>query len=127
MLTVQREAQGVKSMYPPQHIVRFRTGWIHAFDTPDACVYTFVYMIAVTKISSWGNSFGVRLPRSVLVAADIHNESELDVRTQDGSIILTPRKSKKKDLKQLLKNVRPASDPDTQAWVTMKPAGKEVW
>jgi antitoxin MazE len=84
-------------------------------------------MATSTKVSSWGNSLGVRLPRGMLVAADIQNNTELDVRLEKGSLILTPKKGKKKTLPQLLKNVRPATDSDMQAWSQMKPVGKEVW
>jgi len=84
-------------------------------------------MIATTKVSAWGNSLGVRLPRSILLAADVKNNATLDIRLENGSLILTPQKSKKKTLQQLLKNVRPISDPEIQAWTKMKPMGKEAW
>lgn len=84
-------------------------------------------MIATTKVSAWGNSLGVRLPRNMLLAADVKNNATLDVRLENGSLILTPRKSKKKTLQQLLRNVRPTSDPEIQAWIGMKPLGREIW
>ncbi|HEY4517194.1 MAG TPA: AbrB/MazE/SpoVT family DNA-binding domain-containing protein [Candidatus Paceibacterota bacterium] len=84
-------------------------------------------MVATIKVSAWGNSLGVRLPRNMLLAADVKNNAMLDVRLENGSLILTPRKCKKKTLQQLLKNVRPVSDPEIQAWTKMRPVGKEVW
>jgi len=84
-------------------------------------------MSTVTKVCAWGNSFGVRLPRSILIAADVADNTMLDIRVEDGTLVLTPRKSKKKTLNQLLKNIRPLSDPDLQTWITMKPVGKEIW
>ncbi|MDO8552524.1 MAG: AbrB/MazE/SpoVT family DNA-binding domain-containing protein [bacterium] len=84
-------------------------------------------MTTTTKVSAWGNSFGVRLPRRILEAADVKDNETLDVRMENGSIMLSPRKSKKKTLKQLLSNVRPISDPEIQAWINMKPVGKEAW
>jgi len=84
-------------------------------------------MATITKVSAWGNSFGVRLPRSILTEADVKDNTTLDVRVENGSLILTPLKTKKKTLNQLLKNVRPLSDPDIQAWVHMKSVGKEIW
>lgn len=84
-------------------------------------------MSTVTKVSAWGNSFGVRLPRSVLNTADVADNAMLDVRVENGSLVLTPLKTKKKTLNQLLKNVRPLSDPDIKAWANMKPVGKEIW
>ena len=84
-------------------------------------------MTTVTKVSAWGNSFGVRLPRSILTKADVKDNTPLDIRVENGSLILTPLKTKKKTLNQLLKNVRPLSDPDIQAWISMKPVGKEIW
>ncbi|MDP3965317.1 MAG: AbrB/MazE/SpoVT family DNA-binding domain-containing protein [bacterium] len=82
---------------------------------------------AKVKVSAWGNSFGVRLPRKILLLADVKGDTELDVRVEKGALILTPQKSKRKTLKQLLKNVRPVSDPEIRAWINMKPVGKEIW
>lgn len=84
-------------------------------------------MVTTTKVSAWGNSFGVRLPRRILDAANVKDNATLDVRMENGSIMLSPRKSKKKTLKQLLSNIRPISDPEIHAWMNMKPVGKEVW
>lgn len=84
-------------------------------------------MTTITKVSAWGNSFGVRLPRSILTEADVKDNTTLDIRVENGSLILTPLKTKKNTLKQLLKNVRPINDPDIQAWINMKPVGKEIW
>jgi len=84
-------------------------------------------MVATTKVSTWGNSLGVRLPRSLLLAADVKNNTTLEVRLEKGSLILTPQKNAKKTLRQLLKNVRPLSDPEIQAWTKMKPVGREIW
>jgi len=83
--------------------------------------------ITKVKVSAWGNSFGVRLPRKIMLLADVKDNTELDVRVEKGSLILTPQKSERRTLKQLLKNVRPVSDPEIQAWIKMKPVGKEIW
>lgn len=45
-----------------------------------------------TKISKWGNSLGLRLPKSILNELDLTVDTKLNVTQSDGKIILTPLK-----------------------------------
>jgi len=57
--------------------------------------YTFVKGVNMTAICKWGNSFGLRLPKSVMQEAGLKSGSEVGVRLlDDGSILITPRKGK---------------------------------
>lgn len=57
--------------------------------------YTFVKGVNMTAICKWGNSFGLRLPKSVMQEAGLKSGSEVGVRLlDDGSILVTPRKGK---------------------------------
>jgi antitoxin MazE len=42
------------------------------------------------KIKKWGNSFAIRIPRSIVDDARLENESEVDVSFANGKIVLDP-------------------------------------
>ena len=42
------------------------------------------------KIKKWGNSFAIRIPRSIVDDARLENESEVDVSVANGRILLVP-------------------------------------
>jgi antitoxin MazE len=46
----------------------------------------------------WGNSASVRIPSSVLSAAKLHVDSQVDVREEDGRIIVEPVRDRVDDL-----------------------------
>ena len=56
------------------------------------------------KISKWGNSIALRLPKSVISDLKIHDGSILIVVVKENKLIAEPIK-KKYSLKELLKNV----------------------
>ncbi|MCU7816392.1 MAG: AbrB/MazE/SpoVT family DNA-binding domain-containing protein [Candidatus Thiodiazotropha sp. (ex Rostrolucina anterorostrata)] len=45
-------------------------------------------MVAQGKIQKWGNSSAIRLPAKVLAAAGIDNDSEVDIQTGDGRVVI---------------------------------------
>jgi len=60
------------------------------------------------SVQKWGNGTGVRIPKKVLVAAKIQLNQELNINLKNGSIVLTPVKTKPKvTLDDLLKGVTP--------------------
>ena len=48
------------------------------------------YMAATTQIAKWGNSLGVRLPKSVALEADIEAGDAVDVSVENGAIVIRP-------------------------------------
>jgi antitoxin MazE len=48
------------------------------------------YMAATTQIAKWGNSLGVRLPKSVALEADIDAGDAVDVSVENGAIVIRP-------------------------------------
>ena len=85
-----------------------------------------------TTIVKWGNSQGIRLPKTLLESVDLTNNDIVDVTTENGNIII--RKSEKKrvriPLSERLKDWdgKPyeLTDEDRE-WLDMKPVGEEVW
>jgi antitoxin MazE len=79
----------------------------------------------VTTIKKWGNSLGLRIPKSFAAEADIEEGSEVDISVREGELVVTPRRKPHYELSDLLakvskKNVHGEID-------TGKPVGREVW
>jgi antitoxin MazE len=59
-------------------------------------VYTHVYtFVMTTKIKKWGNSYGIRLPKSLLDKLKITEDTEIDLVSKGKTIELKPKKEKK--------------------------------
>jgi len=41
-----------------------------------------------SKIQKWGNSSAIRLPTKVLAAAGFDNDSEVDIKVDDGRVVI---------------------------------------
>lgn len=78
------------------------------------------------SVQKWGNGTGVRIPKKVLVAAKIKLNQELNINLKNGSIILTPVKTKPKvTLDDLLRGVTPENVHKEVDWGA--PVGREIW
>lgn len=62
----------------------------------------------MTRVSAWGNSHGVRLPRDVLEAAGIATDAEVAITAEGGRILITPVR-RKPTLHELLSKMKPGS------------------
>lgn len=58
-------------------------------------------------VKKWGNSAAVRIPAHVLDASHLALETPVDVRAEDGRIIIEPIRSQKYDLEKLLAAITP--------------------
>ena len=56
-------------------------------------------------VKKWGNSAAVRIPSGILQAAQIGLDEAVDVREQDGEIVITPIRTEKVDLEKLLQAI----------------------
>jgi len=77
-----------------------------------------------TKIQRWGNSQAIRIPKSILTIANMHENDEVDIKVQSGNIIITPAK-KHKTLKDRLKGYE--GDFECTELKTGDSVGKEVF
>jgi antitoxin MazE len=48
-----------------------------------------------TKIQKWGNSLGVRLPKTVIDQLRLREGSEVDIRERDAQIMIAPKMHRK--------------------------------
>lgn len=76
-------------------------------------------------VRKWGNSAAVRIPASVLQAAALALDEDVDVREEAGRIVIEPVRRKSYDLSQLLRGV--TSKNLHQAVEFGAAAGKEIW
>jgi antitoxin MazE len=78
-----------------------------------------------TKIQRWGNSLGLRIPRSLAEEAGVGVGSEVDLSIQDGDLIVKPARRKTYRLKDLVRKITARNlhgEVDTG-----RPAGRESW
>lgn len=77
------------------------------------------------KIRKWGNSLGVRIPKALAQEVALETDSEVDLSTRDGVIIISPTRRKALSLRQLLSGVTEANLHGEVLFG--EPEGKEAW
>lgn len=77
----------------------------------------------MSRITAWGNSHGVRIPREVLAQADIAPESEVTITAEAGRIVIELAR-RKPTLTELLAQIRPGDRFDEVDYGP--PRGREV-
>lgn len=75
------------------------------------------------KIQKWGNSLGIRIPKSIIEKANLNENSEVEIENKDGAIIIFPRK-KKLSLDKLLSEI---TKDNLHNEIDDEIEGNEVW
>lgn len=75
------------------------------------------------KLQRWGNSLGVRIPKSIIEKVQLEENDELIIEQQDGKIVIFPAK-KKISLSDLMDQVTPEN---LHGEDYFRSEGKEVW
>jgi antitoxin MazE len=76
-------------------------------------------------VRKWGNSAAVRIPSAIMAAAELNINQVIDVREEDGRIIIEPVKTPVYDLDELIDQMTPETFHDE---IDFGPAiGQEVW
>ncbi len=76
-------------------------------------------------VKKWGNSASVRIPTTVMAAAHVRLDDAVDVREENGQIIIVPIRNTRLDLTQMLDAITPEN---VHAEVSFGPArGKEAF
>lgn len=77
------------------------------------------------KVHKWGNSLGIRIPRILAQEVSLESDSEVDLSTRDGTIVIVPSRQKRLSLRQLLSKV---TDSNRHAEIPSgKAKGREAW
>jgi antitoxin MazE len=79
----------------------------------------------ITKIQKWGNSLGLRIPKGLAEDAQVAEGADVDVKVENGRLVVAPIKNSRYRLSDLLKQVTPEN---LHAEVQVGgPVGREVW
>lgn len=78
-----------------------------------------------TKIRRWGNSLGLRIPKSFAAEAQVEAGSTVDISVEDGALIVRSVLARKYEISDLLKGVTSSNLHDETYWGG--PSGREVW
>ena len=78
-----------------------------------------------TKIRKWGNSLGLRIPKSFAEEVSVEDGSTVDISVADGQLVVRAIRPRRFELRDLLAEV---SDENLHAEVTTgTPRGRESW
>ena len=76
-------------------------------------------------VKKWGNSAAVRIPAATLAAAGMKADDAVDVREENGRIVIEKARSDEVTLESLLARVTPENIHPETDWGP--PVGKEIW
>ena len=79
----------------------------------------------LTKIQKWGNSLGLRIPKSFASEASVEAGSTVDIAIQDGDLVVRPVRRPRYTLAELLRDVNARNRHEEVA--TGEPVGREAW
>lgn len=78
-----------------------------------------------TKIQKWGNSLGLRIPKSFAEEARVEAGSTVDITVEDGELVVRPVRRRTFELRSLLKAINPKNV--HEGVETGAPVGREAW
>jgi len=78
-----------------------------------------------TKVQKWGNSLGLRIPKSFAEQAGVEAGSDVDLSVEDGELIVRPTRPPRYKLKDLLRSVTTKNL--HKGVETGTPVGQEAW
>ena len=84
-----------------------------------------IYMAASTQIARWGNSLGLRLPKSVALEARLDEGDTVNVSVKDGAIVVTPARPTY-SIDVLVARITKRNRHDKTDWGAT-PVGRELW
>ena len=79
----------------------------------------------VTKIQKWGNSLGLRIPKSFAKHAGVEEGSPVDISIEGDKLIIRPVHPLRYKLKNLVSKIREDNLHDEIS--TGDPVGREAW
>jgi antitoxin MazE len=76
-------------------------------------------------IRKWGNGAVVRIPETVMAAASLGIDQAVEVREENGRIVIEPVRASTYALEDLLASMIPETFPDAGGFG--RPVGEEAW
>jgi antitoxin MazE len=81
--------------------------------------------VVQTKIQKWGNSLGLRIPKSFAAEVRVDAGSTVDLSVEDGDLVVKPVRRLRYELRDLLKAIN--SRNLHREVETGDPVGREAW
>jgi len=81
-------------------------------------------MATTTQLSKWGNSLGVRLPKSVTREVRLDEGDTVQVSVDNGTIVIRPSRPRY-SLDELVRRITPKNRHDVTDWGGKR--GNEMW
>ncbi len=78
-----------------------------------------------TKIQKWGNSLGLRIPRSFAAEAQVEEGATVDLSVERGRLLVRPLRVRKYALSALLRKISPRHLHGEVS--TGRAVGREAW
>ena len=79
----------------------------------------------ITRIQKWGNSLALRIPKPMAVELKLDQDSAVEIRQENGYIMLIPVRKRRFNLDELLDKI---DDSNLHEEIDSgKPVGNEVW
>lgn len=81
-----------------------------------------------TTVTTWGNSLGVRIPKSYAGDLGIENGSAIELVRTGNTIVIKPKKKNRREkfkIEELTKSMNTKNSHSLIEWG--EPAGNEVW
>ncbi|WP_373309261.1 AbrB/MazE/SpoVT family DNA-binding domain-containing protein [Paenibacillus albilobatus] len=85
-------------------------------------VYTFSGGGSMFHVQKWGNSLGIRIPKSLALKVGLEEGSEIDLDVENGHLVIKPKST---TLGELLTQVTPENLHEEVS--TGEPEGREAW
>ncbi len=82
-------------------------------------------MGADRKVAKWGNAPAIRIPKTVMVKADLHEGDAVDFEVEAPGVIIVRAARVRLTLEDLVAGITPKNRHAETEWG--KPLGNEVW
>ena len=76
-------------------------------------------------VKKWGNSASVRIPAAVLASAKLALDDIVDIREENGRVIIEPVPVQEYDLEEMVARIKPAHLHGEISFG--QPVGREIW
>jgi len=80
--------------------------------------------ISIT-LHRWGNSVGLRVPKTLLTQLGLKEGSEVEVKVEGHRLVVEPARRRRLTMAELLEGFTPDNRPEEVDWGP--PVGREVW
>lgn len=86
----------------------------------------YILLDMKTKVTKWGNSLGVRLPKAITDQKSLQDGSRVLVSLKDNQIVIEPVTAEV-TLDSLLKEITKTNLHNESDWLGSTTVGKEIW